>query len=73
MRQGLPLLPQEAIPKITERILRLQSLESNMVVQASLQTLRVGVAHAQHNPLAYMIETINQDLFFLAFRHDLFI
>jgi hypothetical protein len=39
--QGLPLLPQEAIPKLTERILRLQSLESNMVVQASLQTLRV--------------------------------
>lgn len=41
MIQGLPLLPEEAIPKLAERILRLQSLESNMVVQASLQTLRV--------------------------------
>lgn len=39
--QGLPLLPEEAIPKLVERILRLQSLESNMVVQASLQALRV--------------------------------
>lgn len=41
MIQGLPLLPEETIPKLAERILRLQSLESNMVVQASLHTLRV--------------------------------
>lgn len=40
-QQGLPFLPEEAIPKLAERILRLQSLESNMVVQASFQALRV--------------------------------
>lgn len=37
----MPFLPEARVRKLSEQILKLLSLDNNMLVQASLQTLKV--------------------------------